>query len=204
MNKKYIANAAKPIGELGRKRVAEMNEHHAPLIDWAFSFLPSIKEGKCLDLGCGGGATIAYLLQSLDASFCLGVDYSKVAVEETKKKNQDAILDGKCQIIKGDVSSLPCDNESFDLISAVETLYFWSDPLQALKEARRVLKKDGNIIVVNEDDGKDEEKAERLKVIMPMMRFYNGEQLASLLRQAGFSNIEVHSKSPWVAAIARK
>lgn len=204
MNKKYIANAAKPIGELGRKRVAEMNEHHAPLINWAFSFLPPTKDGKCLDLGCGGGATISYLLQNLGASFCLGVDYSKVAVEEAKKKNQDAILNGKCRIIKGDVSSLPCEDESFDLVSAVETLYFWNNPLQVLKEACSALKKGGYIIIVNEDDGKDKEKAERLKTIMPTMRFYSGDQLAFLLRQAGFSSIDIHSKSPWVTAIARK
>ena len=204
MNKKYIANASKPIGELGRKRVAEMNEHHAPLVHWAFSFLMPKTEQRCLDLGCGGGATIAYLLSALEASFCLGIDYSKVAIEEAEKNNAEAILEGKCQIIKGDVASLPCESESFGLVSAFETIYFWNEPLKALEEARRVLKTGGRIILVNEDDGEEKDKAQRLQAIMPSMRFYNAEQLASLLEQAGFKNVTIHSKSPWIAAIGEK
>ena len=39
---------------------------------------------------------------------------------------------------------------------------------------------------------------------MPAMRFYNTEQLTSLLRQVGFKNVTIHSKPPWIAAIAEK
>ncbi len=204
MNKRYIANASKPIGELGRKRVAEMNEHHAPLIEWGFSFLPQSQKAKCVDLGCGGGGTVSFLLHKLGASYCFGVDYSKVAVEEASKNNREAIAEGKCSFFRGDVSALPLMDESFDLVSAVETLYFWNDPVKALQEARRVLKANGKIIIINEDDGEDKQKVERLKGIMPDMRFFDAEQLSSLLAQAGFSEIETHSKSPWIAAIGQK
>ena len=204
MNKKYIANAAKPIGELGKKRVAEMNAHHAPLVSWAFSFLPLQKESVCLDLGCGGGATIAFLLSNQKISSCVGIDHSKVAVQEARKNNDEAIKNGRCEVIKGDVSALPFEDGTFDLVSAVETLYFWPDPSKALKEAKRVLKEGGKILLVNEDDGNDKEKAERLKNIMPSMRFYDSDKLTFLLAEAGFTHIEVYSKAPWISAIGQK
>ncbi len=204
MNKRYIANAAKPIGELGKKRVADMNEHHAPLVAWGFSFLPIEPGKKCLDLGCGGGGTIAYLFHKAKASFCCGVDYSKVAVEEAKKKNEDQIKQRMCEILKGDVASLPFKDESFDLISAVETIYFWPNPLEALKEAYRVLKPNGYLIVVNEDDGGDEDKVNHLLSIMPAMKFYDENALTSLLNQAGFKEMSIKTKGPWIVAIGQK
>ncbi len=204
MNKKYIANAAKPIGELGKKRVAEMNDHHAPLVAWGFSFLPKCLEKRCLDLGCGGGATISFLLAEMGASFCCGLDYSKVAIEEARKKNASAIEDGRCSLIKSEVSALPFEDETFDLITAVETIYFWPSALQALQEAHRVLKPGGQVIIVNEDDGNDRNKVDYLLSIMPAMRFYNENALTSLLNQAGFHSVDVHSKGSWIAAIGRK
>ena len=204
MNKRYIANAAKPIGEFGKKRVADMNEHHAPLVAWGFSFIPKCFEKKCLDLGCGGGATISFLFSQMNASFCCGLDYSKVAVEEARKKNISAVEQGKCELIKGDVASLPFEDETFDLISAVETIYFWPDPVKALQEAHRVLKPGGQIIIINEDNGGDQDKVNRLLSIMPSMRFYDENALTSLLNQAGFHSISIQSKDSWIAAIGRK
>ncbi len=204
MNKRYIANAAKPIGALGKKRVADMNEHHAPLVAWGFSYLPSKAHRKCLDLGCGGGGTIAYLLEEGKTFYCCGVDYSKVAVEEAKKKNKEAIGQGRCEIIRSDVANLPFQGEAFDLASAVETIYFWSKPAQALQEVCRVLKPGGYIIIVNEDDGEDKDKTNYLLSIMPTMRFFNENALTSLLNQAGFQKIEVRTKNRWIVAIGQK
>jgi ubiquinone/menaquinone biosynthesis C-methylase UbiE len=42
---------------------------------------------------------------------------------------------------------LPFDNESFDFVAMVTTLCFLDDPLQALREAKRVLKPGGCIVI---------------------------------------------------------
>ena len=181
-----------------------MNAHHEQLVEWAFSFLDRQEGLSCLDLGCGGGATISFLLEKKKAAFCCGVDYSKVAVEEARKKNTAFLKNGRCRIEKADVSSLPFEEESFDIVSAVETLYFWPDPGKALLEANRVMKQGGKMIIANEDDGSDAAKANWLKSLMPEMRFYDAEQLKALLLQAEFKNVESHSKGSWVVAIAEK
>ena len=99
---------------------------------------------------------------------------------------------------------MPFEDGSIDLVSAVETIYFWPNPLQALKEANRVLKPGGYIVVINEDDGEDKDKANHLLLIMPTMKFYGKNALTSLLNQAGFHEINIETKNPWIVAIGRK
>ena len=80
-----------------------------------------------MDIGCGGGANIANWLGKCAAGHVTGIDYSKVSVEESKKLNAIAINQGKCDVVHGDVSSMPFDDEAFDCVSAFETVYFWKD-----------------------------------------------------------------------------
>ncbi len=204
MNKKYISNAQKPIGEMGRKRIQEMNIHHAPLIDWGFSLLGDSRFPRCLDLGCGGGETTHRLLLREGTEFVTGIDYSKVAVEEAAKRNQKEIDGGRCRIIRGDVSSLPVETSSYSFALAVETIYFWPHIEETFQEIARILIPSASFMILNEDDGKNIACQERLRPIMPNMNFYTAEDLESLLLKAGFSSVFVHAKSPWICLIGKK
>lgn len=53
-----------------------------------------------------------------------GLDYSEVSVAASTKQNQKEVDNGRCQIIQADVSNMPIENESYDLVSAFETIYF--------------------------------------------------------------------------------
>lgn len=204
MNKKYISNAQKPIGEMGRKRIQEMNLHHTPLIDWGFSFLNGLTSPRCLDLGCGGGETTRRLLLRKGTEFVTGIDYSKVAVEEASKRNQEDIKKGRCQIIRGDVSSLSFIENSYSFALAVETIYFWPHIEETFREIARVLTPGASFMILNEDDGKNVAYQERLRPIMPNMNFYTAEALKTLLLKAGFSSVTIHEKSPWICLIGKK
>lgn len=203
MNKRYIANAKKPIGSLGKKRIEEMNAHHASLIDWGFSQLKEVPFSKCLDLGCGGGETTAKLLTFSANVHCIGLDYSKVAVEEARKRNEDAIAARRCEILKGDVRSLPFGNNEFDLILAVETIYFWPEIQATFQEVSRVLAPGGHFLILNEDDGKDIGLQEKLKAIIPGIEFYDENQLRKFLSPC-FQEIVATTRRPWLCVLAKK
>ncbi|MGQ0420855.1 class I SAM-dependent methyltransferase, partial [Bacillus sp. HC-Mk] len=47
--------------------------------------------------------------------------------------------------IKGDLSALPFENEQFESIMAINSLEWTEEPLRALNEIKRVLKKDGYV-----------------------------------------------------------
>jgi ubiquinone/menaquinone biosynthesis C-methylase UbiE len=50
---------------------------------------------------------------------------------------------GKVDIVQSDVTDLPYPNNYFDIITAFDTINFWTDFNKALFEIKRVLKEDG-------------------------------------------------------------
>ncbi len=128
-------------------------------------FAEIAKNARVLDCGCGGGANIRTMLKKCPNGEVKGVDYSPVSVEKAKKVNEDAILNGRCVILQGNVADLIFAANQFDLVTAFETIYFWPDLLQSFREVHRVLKPDGMFLICNEcggDNEKDEKWTEKI------------------------------------------
>ena len=147
--KELIINARKPVGELGDKLLDRMNESHESLAQWGVSHLDISKDDVILDIGCGGGVNVERFL-SMTENMVYGLDYSEIAVEKSTKLNQDAIDEGRCEVIQGSVSELPFEDKTFDIVTGFETVYFWPDFVNDCKEVRRVLKDDGIMFICNE------------------------------------------------------
>lgn len=201
----FFENTRKPQGFGGKIMVKMMNSGHSKLAKWGFTKIYAKSNAKVLDIGCGGGANIANWLAKCTNGHVTGIDYSEVSVEESKKLNAIAIKQGKCDIVYGDVSSMPFDNETFDCVSAFETVYFWTDLEKCFAEVNRVMKSGGTFLIYNESDGtnpKDEKWAKKIGG----MRIYNEEQLHTALEKAGFCNIKsyVNAKKHWLCIVANK
>ena len=201
----FFENTRKPQGFGGKIMVKMMNIGHSKLAKWGFTKIYAKSNAKVLDIGCGGGANIANWLAKCTNGHVTGIDYSKVSVEASKKLNAIAIKQGKCDIVYGDVSSMPFDNETFDYVSAFETVYFWTDLEKCFAEVNRVMKSGGTFLICNESDGtnpKDEKWAKKIGG----MKIYNEEQLHTALEKAGFCNIKsyVNAKKHWLCIVANK
>lgn len=81
------------------------------------------------------------LLEKSPKGKVFGIDYSEVSVRKSKKVNKFAVERKHCEILQGNVQELPFANETFDLATAFETIYFWSDIDQSFSQIYRVLKK---------------------------------------------------------------
>jgi SAM-dependent methyltransferase len=92
----------------------------------------------------------------------------------------------------------------FDLVTAVESCYFWPDLINDLKEIRRVLKTGGSVILVNAmyGDERFEKRNSRLARIGGFT-YHSPEEFRGFLRDAGYSSvrIEVLENKNWIAAI---
>ncbi|EOP56376.1 methyltransferase [Bacillus cereus VDM053] len=95
------------------------------------------KEAQVLDIGCGDGYGTYKL--SVTGYKAVGVDLSEVMIQKGKERGEGSNL----SFIKGDFSALPFENEQFEAIMAINSLEWTEEPLQALNEIKRVLKKDG-------------------------------------------------------------
>lgn len=61
-----------------------------------------------------------------------GVDYSQTMVEQARKRNKSLIEQGHVEIKQGEVSQIPFDDQCFDKLFTVNTLYFWPKPLNKI------------------------------------------------------------------------
>lgn len=87
-----------------------------------------------LDIGCGTGETLAYLISrnSLELS---GIDPSPYMLDFAKKKLKDRV-----DLHRGPAENLPFDDNSFNHAFMITTLEFTDNPAEALEEAARVAK----------------------------------------------------------------
>lgn len=116
-------NPARPEGEIGEKMLKRMNKSHGPLRDFGLSQISWRPHMRILDVGCGGGATIREMLELSKDSVIDGVDYSEVSVAQSRELNRD-YLENRCNICQGDAAELPFMENTYDLVTAVETIYF--------------------------------------------------------------------------------
>jgi len=200
----FFENTRKPVGIGGKIMVAMMNSGHGAMADWGFRFIRISENAAVLDCGCGGGANIKKLLEKCPKGTVKGIDYSEVSVEKSRKVNAKAIQAGRCEVIQANVMELPFEPESFDLVTAFETIYFWPDLLQSFREVHRVLKTGGAVFICNEsnrDTNKDDKWIEKIGG----MTIYNGDQIKAVLEQAGFSGIRIEKNDKgWICVSAEK
>ena len=181
---------------MGRFMLNFMNKCHAPLTNWGLSFIPFKNGWTMLDIGCGGGATIQRLLKRSDVAKVYGLDISEQSVTKARELNAD-LLGKQVFIEQGSATKLPYKNEQFDLVTAVETVYFWPNLPACLQEVKRVLKPGGIFAIIVEVV---DSNSKWTNVVEGMVAF-PPEQLKQLLDDAGFRQTEVHLKKPSYATI---
>ncbi|VYT91171.1 methyltransferase domain-containing protein [Peptoniphilus gorbachii] len=185
MFKSFFENFRKPKDNFfGRFILKSMNKGHEKLARWGRSYLNIDKNYIVLDLGCGGGRNIEYFLTKADKVY--GLDHSETSVKMASEINKKAIDTGRCQILVGDVKSLPLEDESIDIVTAFETIYFWNDIEECFREIYRVLKNGGQFLICNEVSSKERRDVKKL---LKMINFeiYKPNDLTKMLRELGFS-----------------
>ena len=204
---RVLQNCAKPEGRIGKWIVRMMNASHAPLSRWGLSHLELAPDASVIDLGCGGGSNVSAMLAACPEGHVTGLDYSSVSVTASRKKNDDAIREGRCQIVEGNVAALPFPDESFDAATAFETVYFW--PENSFPGVHRILKPGGEFLIVCEADGSCpiDEKWTR---IIDGMKLHSRDNLVCELKKAGFRDVRTDQRSVmgdagrWLCVRAKK
>lgn len=198
----FFQNARKPVGIGGRLMVKGMNAGaHAGLAKWGLSHLNVRPDARVLDAGCGGGANVSRLLRLCPDGKVFGLDYSDVSVTESRKVNRLAIAQGRCRIIRGDVSSLPFEEKTLDVVTAFETVYFWPDMERAMSGIYSALKPGGVFLVCNESNGHDK-NAVRFSQVIDGMKLYDKRELEGFLKRAGFSSVHTDERGVWICVWA--
>ena len=189
---KKITQCRKPHGKEGIQTIKNMNENHKDISNFAFECIDVGKNDKILDIGCGGGVNIEKFLK-LTNNHVDGLDYSEISVGESIKRNQKAVDEGKCKVMQADVSRMPIDDETYDLVSAFETIYFWPDIENTFKEVSRIITPEGRFMIAQGTDGIHRDDEKWLSTV-EWMHVYTADMLKKYLLNAGFSSVENFKK----------
>lgn len=168
-------------------------------------------EGGC----CGGGSSVKVKRKKLKQVVKeRTVIIEGMTCEHCKARVESRLnsLDGvsakvnlKSQVLQGDVSALTLEENSYDLATAFETIYFWPGLTKCFTEVAKILKPGGIFMIVNESDGTDATSLKFEKIIEGMKNHTAGE-IEAALKTAGFSKVKSmhHPKKPWITVIGRK
>jgi len=144
-----IWQVRKPTKWIGRLFAGMMNSSHSDLTDWGLLHVHIDKQFQILDVGCGGGRTIQKLAEATEGKV-FGIDHAAGSVALSRQTNAVLIESGRVEIQGASVSQLPFSDDTFDLVTAVETQYYWLDLIKDMKEILRVLRPGGSLIIIAE------------------------------------------------------
>lgn len=207
--KMRISQCQQPRGWLGRINLWLMNTSHSRLTDWGLEHVRIEKHYTILDVGCGGGRTVSKLAAMATEGKVYGVDYSRESVAASTKLNARSVQAGRVEIRYGSVSELPFPDAMFDLVTAVETHFWWPNLPADMREVFRVVKPGGRLIIIAEvykgastiTAGLAEKFAERTG-----MALLSVDEHRDLFTNAGFVDVEIIEERGrgWLCGIGRK
>jgi len=204
----YILNQArKPTKWVGRFFLWIMNSSHSRVTDWGLKHVRIEKDFTILDVGCGGGRTIQKLAALATEGMVYGVDYAKGSIAASHAKNAELIQTGRVEIKQASVSQLPFPENKFNVVTAVETQYYWPELLKDMQEIRRVLKPGGTLIVIAESYKKGAyEKLQR--PVMKLLRSANlgVDEHRALFSTACYTDVQIFEERSkgWICGIGKK
>ena len=199
----------KPSGPLGWLVLRLMNASHSKVTDWGLSHVHIRSDDTVLDVGCGGGRTVRKLAALAPNGKIYGVDHSCSAVAAATKFNESAARGGRVEIVEGSVSHLPFADDFFDVVTAVETHFWWPDLRGDMLQVFRVLKPGGTFVVIAEVYGGSSSPASQLverHSNCTGLKVLSVEEHRHLLEGAGFHNVEIITAAArgWICCISRK
>jgi ubiquinone/menaquinone biosynthesis C-methylase UbiE len=131
-----------PRGMIGKICCIAMNLFNKKLYCRVYDTVIRHKGKKVLDIGVGNGY-LEKMLSRKSKAVITGIDISRDMIKIAAQRNHVAVQQGRVILSQGDCCDLQFPNGSFDAVTSVNTIYFWSDTVKGLSEIRRVLSDNG-------------------------------------------------------------
>jgi len=204
-----MTQCQKPSGLLGRIVLWRMNASHSKVTDWGLRHVAISPTATVLDVGCGGGRTINKLAAMAARGRVYGVDFSERSVDATRRLNVRFVSIGRVHVSQASVAALPFRNGSFDIVTAIETHFWWPELPANLREVRRVLKPSGRLAIIAEVYRGANSTTSRVaahQAAQVGMTLLTVDEHRDRLVEAGFDDVQIDTVDDhgWICALATK
>jgi ubiquinone/menaquinone biosynthesis C-methylase UbiE len=181
----------KPTGETGLEVAKALNESNQGLYELTFEILDLKPNLNILEIGFGNGKYFQDYFRVEPTLKVTGVDFSADMCKEAKTRNTQLIDEGKLHIHCAETSSLPFKEDQFDLIVAINVIYFLDPPEPHLQEISRVLKPEAHFLI----GYRPRHLVEHLEFTKQNFTLYETYELIELMEDTGFTISDQQTKS---------
>ena len=174
-----------------------------------------ITHGLALEIGPGPGYLGLEWLKSTQGTALKGLDISEDMIALARRNAEAYGLSGRVDYVCSSAATLPFADESFDAVFSASSLHEWSEPEETLREAWRVLKPSGWLLVL--DFRRDmfpvlkwllwlvaSPKEVRPGLLTSLRAAYTPEEVAALIREVELSSCEVEGSPAGLTVVGRK
>jgi SAM-dependent methyltransferase len=176
-----------------------MNRHNGQMNRFALELLGVRSSDRVLEIGFGGGVTLAPLLES--SAHVTGIDRSQDVVEWAKARFRAVVDAGRAEFRTGAIETLPLKSDQFHKACSVNTVYFWSSLPEGARELKRVLRHDGRLAL----GFLPGEAMKRLGYPEDIFTLRSVDDVRGALKEAGFGVVEARRPGPdtaWTVIVA--
>ena len=175
----FSKQAKKPSGIFGRFFMSRIfDKGNLELNNFVKETLSIKKSDNILEIGCGTGSLIKIIADELENGIVEGIDFSKTMISMAKKKNKKHIGKKKAIIRLGNFDELQFENNSYDKIFSVNTIYFWKNPVITISKAFDLLKANGMIVL----GFHNKEEMEKMDLDENIFQLYSLQDVINLLK----------------------
>lgn len=167
-------------------RGPSMERGHRPVGEQAIRLLEIPEDGRVLDVGCGNGWATRLMAEQAPHGRVVGIDISDEMVDLAR---ESSLSHPNVEFREASAEKLSFAENEFTHAFSMESLYYYSDILRALKEIHRVLKSGGKfacVLDLYQENSPSHQWIEQLKVPVQLLSI---AEYRSLFEAAGFVNV---------------
>ncbi|MDF2931682.1 MAG: SAM-dependent methyltransferase [Chryseobacterium sp.] len=181
-------NLANPQGEKGIEIGEMMNATNIGMTLESIKMLLLEDNENILEIGHGNAGHLKNILKKAKNLKYTGIDISETMHNEAEKLNKDFNDQADFVLYQGE--KLPFEDQFFDKIFTVNTVYFWEQPVEYLNEVYRVLKDNGTFVLTFGQ----RDFMEKLPFTKYNFKLYNNDEMEELISESHFKRMKISEK----------
>lgn len=180
-----------PTGEKGIEMGNMMNETNINMTRHSIQNLNISNENKILELGHGNAGHVEFLFEQAENLKYYGLEMSELMFQEARQINRNFVSQKQAFFSLYDGNKIPFENDFFDKIFTVNTIYFWQKPEELLAEIYRVLKPNGNFCLTFAE----EDFMKQLPFTQFEFELYSTEKAQELIKKTPFKIVYTETQT---------
>lgn len=181
-------NLANPQGEKGVEIGEMMNATNIGMTLESIKTLLIEDDEHILEIGHGNAGHLKSILNKAKDLTYTGIDISETMRKEAQNLNEE--FKDQADFILYEGRKLPFEDEVFDKIFTVNTVYFWDNPVEFLNEIYRVLKNTGTYVLTFAQ----RDFMEKLPFTKFNFKLYNNDEMEELISESRFKRMKISEK----------